>query len=87
VNGRAPIHRAHPVVAVLPLVHDRPDCPPECRTGALCASCQIEVRAEALEWLRELNGPPEPGMRLIDLANPNGWRWGDRPADRSTPQS
>jgi ferredoxin len=30
----------------------------QCGNGKWCATCREEIRAEAMLWLRELNGPP-----------------------------
>jgi hypothetical protein len=84
VNGREQIGAAHRVL-ILPVVRDRPPCPPDCETGNLCAWCDNEVRAEALEWIRAINAPTDPGERFVQMPNPNGWRWDDH-RDRSSGQ-
>jgi ferredoxin len=59
-GGRETLLREDAVVrlgeaVVLDLFGQRPH---ECGNGKWCATCREEIRAEAMLWLRELNGPP-----------------------------
>lgn len=37
---------------------DLSDCGNGCGKGVWCVACRADIRAEALQWLRELNVPP-----------------------------
>lgn len=62
-------------------VVDLSDCGSRCGNGKWCNACRAEIQAEALRWLRELNGLRAPGGGPV-LAWSRAWNQDLLLADR-----
>jgi hypothetical protein len=51
---------------------DLTDCGSGCGKGVWCQACRADIRAEALQWLRELNAP-RPSAAGTVLAWSRAW--------------